>query len=227
MKLFILGGSGGVGRHLLTLARERGHDVTALVRPSSPPAAAPAAAGALCVITGEVLGNRETLDAMTGHDAVLSSLGMKRKTPANPWSALVSSADFCSRSATQIVEAMKRNRVQRVIAVSAAGVGDSAPAMNLGMKLLVRTSSIGVAYRNLAVMEGVFRDASASGSIDWLCPRPTRLTRGPLTHKARVTESFPSSAAISRADVAAWMLDALAVADWGAAWPTRTPQITA
>lgn len=233
MKLFILGGSGGVGRHLLTLAREQGHDVTALVRESSKGAvASPSSSsgasgrGALNVITGEVLSTDSVLDQMRGHDAVLSSLGIKRNNPANPWSFLTSPPDFCSSSAQKIVDAMNRNGVKRVIAVSAAGVAESAPEMNLLMKFLVSTSSVGAGYRNLAVMEDVYRQAGQRRSIDWLCPRPTRLTEGPRMDKVHVIDGFPMSAAISRADVAAWMLAALAVPEWSATWPSRTPQIT-
>jgi hypothetical protein len=70
------------------------------------------------------------------------------------------------------------------------------------MKLLVATSQVGVAYHDLAAMEQIL----AQSELDWCCPRPTRLTNGPLTQKVRVTDSFPVSAAISRADVARWML---------------------
>lgn len=121
---------------------------------------------------------------------------------------------------------MGRQGVKRIVAVSAAGVADSAPAMNGFMKFLVATSSIGVAYRDLAVMEAGFHEAGLRAGIEWLCPRPTRLTNGPRTDKAHQIHGFPMSAAIARADVAAWMLAALTVADWGAAWPSRTPQIT-
>lgn len=238
MKLFVLGGSGGVGRHVLTLARAQGHDVTALVRPASQgalpaspspgssPSPASSPVGSLEVIVGEVLGG-EALDRMRGHDAVVSCLGIQRKSVRNPWSSLTSAPDFCSRSATRIVEAMARTGVTRIVAVSAAGVGDSAPNMNLVMKLLVGTSKIGVAYRDLAVMENVYRDAGQAQGIDWLCPRPTRLTDGPRTDKVQVLEGFPLNAAISRADVAAWMLASLTVPSFATDWPARTPQITA
>lgn len=240
MKLFVLGASGGVGKHLVAQAREAGHDVTAVVRPASHAMRAGLEAAGARIIEGEVLGD-DVLDAMAGHDVVLSSLGMKRKSVANPYSALTSPADFNSAAARVIVAAMQRHGVRRVIAVSAAGVGDSAARMNALMRFLVATSKIGVAYRDLAVMERVYAEASAAASpapagdapgatrgIDWLCPRPTRLTDGPRTNGARVVDAFGMNAAISRADVAAWMLAQLDAPAWGgdAHGNTRTPQIS-
>jgi purine nucleoside phosphorylase len=155
---------------------------------------------------------------MAGAAAVLSSLGMRRRVVANPWSALTSPADFTSAYARAVVAAMRRAGVTRVVAVSAAGVGDSAPQMNATMRFLVATSSIGAAYRDLARMEQVFADSG----LDWLAPRPTRLTDGPATGRVRVIGAFGMFDAISRADVAGWMVRALDEP----VGSSRTPQIT-
>lgn len=115
------------------------------------------------------------------------------------------------------MNAMRQEGVARVIAVSAAGVADSAARMNLLMKCFVAKSNVGISYRDLAAMESVFADSG----LDWCCARPTRLTSGPLTRRVKLVESFPMSAAISRADVAWWMLE-------HATQPVRerTPMIT-
>lgn len=215
MKILVLGGSGGVGRHVLRLARDAGHSVTVIVR-----AALDDAAG-IDVIVDDVCRDGVFVGRVEGHDVVLSSLGLKRKNPANPWSALVSPPDFNSRTARALIAAMKDEGVARVVAVSAAGVGDSAPQMNGLMKLLVARSNVGVAYRDLDVMEQLF----AASGLDWCCPRPTRLTDGPLTRQVKVIEGFPMTAAISRADVAAWML-ANALPSAGPS-SSRTPTISA
>ncbi len=205
MRVLVLGASGGVGRHVLRLALEQGHAVTALTRTPLDPAHA----GAARVIVDDVLRAGCFDDHVGGHDAVLSSLGLKRKSPTNPWSPLVSPPDFNSSTASSLVAAMKKHGVPRVIAVSAAGVGDSAPQMNTLMKFLVATSKIGIAYRDLAVMGRVFDNAGRQSGLDWCCPRPTRLTDGPATGQVRIIDGFPMKAAISRADVASWMLEQL------------------
>jgi putative NADH-flavin reductase len=154
---------------------------------------------------------------------VLSSIGHQRRTPANPWSASVSPKDLTSAAARRVVAAMKAAQVRRVVAVSAAGVGDSAPQLNLVMRFFLATTMIGDAYRDLAVMEQVYADRG----LDWLCPRPTRLTNGPRTGRLRVTAAVGAMDDISRADVAGWMLDAVALSTWpDAAWGGRTPQVT-
>lgn len=152
-----------------------------------------------------------------GHEVVLSALGIKRRNPANPWSALASPPDFSSRTAAMLVNAMRRFGVGRVVAVSAAGVAESAARMNLVMKFFLLSSNVGLAYRDLAAMERAY----AGSGLDWCCPRPTRLTHGPLTRRVRIVESFPMTAAISRADVTWWMLEHAARPIQG-----RTPMIS-
>lgn len=221
MKLFVLGGTGHVGRHVL--AQSSAHDVTALVRPKSR-ALVPSTLTHVKVVEGDAL-DAGALDAMAGHDAVVSSLGIQRKSNANPWSALTTPADLCSRSAANIVAAMRKHGVKRVVAVSAAGVADSAAAMNWFMHFMVNNTNVGVGYRDLALMERVYASAGSHG-IDWLCVRPTRLTNDP-SKPIVVRAGFPMSAAIAREDVARFMLTSLGESDWGTRYPTRTPTITA
>jgi hypothetical protein len=77
---------------------------------------------------------------------MLSALGIKRRNPANPWSALASPPDFSSRTAAMLVSAMRLHWVPRIVAVSAAGVAESAARMNLLMKFFVASSKVGVGY---------------------------------------------------------------------------------
>lgn len=213
MKLFVLGGTGHVGRHVLALSSA--HEVTAMVRPQSR-ALVPATLSHVRVVEGDAL-DPTSLEEMAGHDAVVSSIGIQRKSNANPWSALTTPPDLCSRSATHIVSAMQKHGVKRVVAVSAAGVGDSAAQMNWLMHFMVNNTNVGVGYRDLALMERVYAQCA-----DWLCVRPTRLTNDP-SKPVVVRDGFPMSAAISREDVARFMLASLERADWAT---TRTPTIT-
>src|SRR5258708_5932076 len=72
MNIFILGATGGIGRHLLGMALERSHQVTAYVR-------SPQKIGftneRLKVVQGDLFNADEMARAMAGHDAVLSSFG--------------------------------------------------------------------------------------------------------------------------------------------------------
>src|ERR1051326_1489354 len=208
MKVIVFGASGGVGKHLVRLACDQSHVVTALVR------CADGIDSRARILSDDVLRPGCFDEHVCGQEVVLSALGSK---PATPWSALASPPDFSSSTAAMLVKAMRQHGLARVIAVSAAGAADSAARMNLLMKFFVARSNVGIGYRDLAAMERVFADSG----LDWCCPRPTRLTRGPLTRRVKVAESFPMTAGISRADVAWWMLE-------HAAQPIRerTPMIT-
>ena len=212
MKVLVLGASGGLGAQIVKLAAAAGHEVTALSR-----SAMDVPVGAR-LVRGDVLVDGVVDGAVEGQDAVLSALGIRRRNQANPFSPLASPPDLTSRTAALVVEAMKRHGVRRVIAVSAAGVGDSRPGLNLMMRFFVAATKVGASYRDLEVMEPVY----AASGLDWCCVRPTGLEDGPVTGRVERIRSFPLGAWISRADVAAWMVDHLA-ADLSA---DRTPIIT-
>lgn len=199
MRILVLGGSGGVGRHVLAQAVARGHDVVALVRAGSE---VDAPAGVTVVRDDPV--REGALEAVTpGREVVVSSLGIRRGNPLNPWSPILGPHDFASAVARRIVAAMRAAGVPKVVAVSTAGVADSGPRMNWPMQLAVATSNVGVGYRDLAVMERVY----AESGLDVCCVRPVRLTDGPATGRIRVVDRFGLFMTIPRADVATFLLD--------------------
>ena len=211
MKVVIFGASGGVGAHLVTEALAAGHAVTAVSRR---PLAAPPE---VRVVVGDVGQPGVIADVIAGQDAVLSSLGIKRHNPANPWSPLASPPNFSSSTARAIVEGMGVHGVRRVNAVSAAGVGDSRPGLNWMMRAVLALTNVGAAYRDLEALEQVYADSG----LDWCCVRPTVLTDRPASGRVEVAARFSLTASISRADVARWMVARLA--DVGG---PRTPVIT-
>jgi putative NADH-flavin reductase len=219
VKICLLGAGGGVGSQLVTQALAAGHELTVFLRPDRQLALP----SAVRVVRGRLDQPELLHEALQGSAAVVSSIGMQRRQPANPWSAALSAPDLTSASARQLVAAMQAAEVPRIVAVSAAGVGESAAQLNGVMRFFLATTMIGTAYRDLDLMERVYRDSG----LDWLCPRPTRLTNGPLTGRVGVVEAFSTRAAIARADVAHWMLAALAQPVWPLPeWGGRCPQIT-
>lgn len=211
MKILVLGASGGCGRTARAARLRSGYAVTAIARRTD------GIDARARMVVDDVLRRGCFEEHSRRHDLVLSARGIKRTHPANPWSALASPPDFSSRTAAMLVNTMRQHRVPRVIALSAAGVAESAARMNLRMKLFVARSNVGAAYRDLAAMERVY----AESGLDWCCPRPTRLTNGPLTRRVKIVDAFPMTAAISRADVAWWML-----AHAGQLLRERTPMIS-
>ena len=221
MRVLVLGASGGVGRLLVAQGVERGVQVRALVRAdaTAPPGGFPAGAE---VIVGDVRDPSVLVPQLDGVDAVLCALGLRRRFVWNPWSALRSPPDLVESVLRVALPAAKVSGVRRFLAVSAAGVGDSAPAMNAPMRALVATSQIGVAYADLARAEALL----AASGLDWQAPRPVVLTDGPRTGRVAIVSSFGAFSQISRADVAGWMLDR-ALDPAPDALKPRTPMIAA
>ena len=201
MRLLVLGASGGCGRHVVRHAIARGHDVTALVRPTT---TYQAPAGAT-VVRDDVLAPGALASIVPGHDVVISCLGIRRRWPRNPWSRLISPPDLAATSADRVIEAMHGAGARRLLAISAAGVGDSALRMNRVMRWLVAHSRIGDQYRDLAVME----DRLAATDLDWCAVRPVTLTAR-RARPVREVDRFGLTAMIARESVALWLLDHLA-----------------
>ncbi|HKG94009.1 MAG TPA: NAD(P)H-binding protein [Gemmatimonadaceae bacterium] len=200
MRFLVLGASGGVGRWVVRLAAERGHEVTAVVRASSGYAPPPPG---VVVRVGDVTDPALLDDAVAGRDGVLSCLGLRR-AGRSPWAPLRSPPDLTARVARLLVPAMRRRGVRRLIAISAGGVGDSLARLGWPVRKLVAAGNVGVAYRDLAAMEA---ELEASG-LDWLAVRPVTLVDGAPLGRARPAGRYGLASTVRRGDVAAWMLDA-------------------
>lgn len=200
MNLLVIGASGGVGQWLTRLAAERGHSVTALVRaPSSA-----RFADSVQVVHGEVTEPAVLDSVVFGHDAVLSALG-QRRTGKSPNARLLSPPDLTQRVARHLTTAMRRHGVDRLVVVSAAGVGDSFQRLSWPVQRLISTGNIAIQYRDLAEMEKVL----AEGGLDWLAARPVTLVDGAPTGRAVPVDRYGLLSRVRRADVAKWMLDAI------------------
>lgn len=218
MRILVVGAGGGVGQAVVDVAHVYGYEVFALSR-------RPIAQPVWLHLRVDIVNSPAIMAAMeSGIDAVISCIGMQRRNPANPWSASMSPINLTSFAAKVLCDSMQHAGVSRIIAVSAAGVAESAARLNMVMKMMLATTMIGTAYADLARMEQVL----ATSGLDWLAPRPTRLIDGPPTCRVRVTDRFATNDAIRRRDVAWWMVDALSAPHWPLPeWGSRTPQITA
>lgn len=201
LRLLVLGASGGVGRWAGRMAAARGHRVRALVRPGTAYAAPPG----LEVVRGEVLEPGVLEAALEGVEAVVSCLGTKRRSPWNPWSAVDGPTDLTARVARRLVEAGPARGVRRVVAVSAGGVGDSRGALHPLLRWAIDHSTLATQYADLGAMEASLE----AGLLDWAAVRPTTLTGGSPTGAAREVSRYGLLSRVSRADVAAWLLDAV------------------
>lgn len=214
MRVLVLGASGGCGRWATRLTVEAGHEVSAFVRPSTPYDPPPG----VRVVRGLATEVGDVAKASAGQDVVLSCIGPQRTNPLNPWAPLRPPAGVATLTAQALVAALPQSGVRRVVAISAAGVGDSSTRINPMMKWLIRRSTIGAMYADLDAMEERLRHSG----LDWMAVRPVTLVNSAPSNRAREVARFRTTSVISRADVAAWMLR---VASDTAPIMNRTPMI--
>lgn len=200
-KLLILGGSGAIGRWVIEYALQRGHQVTVVVRNKT----SVEHHKSIKIIEGSVLDDTILDQAIEGQDAVISCLGIKRKNGKNPWSSLISPKDFAEQATKKILKKMEKHQVERFIAVSAAGVGDSKKRTSFAMNSLVQLSNVKLSFADLGKMEQVMQHSP----LDTLAVRPVSLTDFQQVQPTRIVDRFNMSSTISRSSVALWLINAV------------------
>ena len=110
MNLALFGATGFIGDAVLKEALARGHVVRALAR--DPSRLSPAAR--LEVVKGDVRDGAAVERVVTGADAVISTLGVRRGVHVAP--------DYLANAMRMILESMRRHGVSRIVAISGAGI---------------------------------------------------------------------------------------------------------
>ena len=196
-RVLIVGATGGTGRELVTQALEHGYAVTALVRD---PARMRVDHPRLTVVRGDVLDAASVEAAMRGQDAVLSALGHKRTFYPTR---------ILSLGTRNILSAMTTHGVRRFVCETSLGIGDSAGRLGLYYTLFVVPVILPFYFWDKTRQERIIADSD----LEWVIVRPGALTdgdrRGRFKH-GRDIGSWLWTVRISRADVAAFMLDQLA-----------------
>jgi uncharacterized protein YbjT (DUF2867 family) len=206
MNITVFGASGGIGKHFIDLATERGHAIRAIYRtmPIVPPS------GQVEILVNADIFNPEFVSqAIRGADVVITALGPNFARPHNAMTRMISPPDLHQQLARTLVRAMKgHGTATKVIAVSTGSASKASTAiMGLGPRLLLGFF-LTVVARNLRLvgrdLEAMEKELAASG-LDWYAVRPVKLTDGPLTQRAQASDRFAMKS-ISRADVAWYML---------------------
>lgn len=192
MRVVVFGASGRTGRHLVRQALEGGHEVTAFVRD-------PARLGMdhprLRIVSGDVMDAARVEEAVAGSEAVLSALGHTK----------ASTKDIQTAGTENIVAAMKKHGVRRILSLTGAGVRDPKDQPKLSDKIIVFLLERlqGDVLRDAVVHAEVIKESG----LDWIIVRGPMLTDGPHTGAYRVGYVGKNSGSkASRADVADFML---------------------
>ena len=193
MKLCIFGASGKTGVEVAILASEAGYSITACDKFKNPKLEG---LKNLEFIELSVLDSKAVNEAMKGADAVISELGVK----------IGSSEPVLSQGNKNIVSAMQKHKIKRLITQSAFGAADSWQSLPFYYKLIHKTL-LGPMSSDKDKMEKI---VSSSG-LDYTIIRPIRLTSGPAKGHYRAGKSikFGLDPHISRKDVAHFIVDEL------------------
>jgi putative NADH-flavin reductase len=193
VKIVIFGATGGTGRQLVEQGIAVGHEVTAVARN---PVAISLRHPCLKVAQGDVLQPETVERAVTGADAVISSLGVHSREPTVVY----------SQGIANIMRAMRQAGIQRLIGISASGL-DPGPLWQRVIFKPLLWWAFKEGYSDMVRMENEIR----TSGLKWTIVRPPRLTDGARTGQyiSAVNKHLTRGSMISRADLAEYTLKLL------------------
>ena len=197
MKLTILGATGATGTCLTGQALASGHEVTAIVR--DPARLAVPAHQRLRTVTADVMDPASITPAIAGADAVISAVGPRGTGPTT----------VIQDSVRSIIQAMQKTGTRRLLEVSGSVVTDDgeSPYLRYLLKPVARRTFLRHVCADMRRAEDEIRDSN----LDWTIFRPPALTGKPArgTYRTAIDRNLPHGFSVSRADLAACMLQLL------------------
>jgi putative NADH-flavin reductase len=197
MHLTIFGASSATGRLLVEKALAAEYEVTAFVRNKQKLGIA---SPMFKVLSGDALNAVHVDAAIKGSDAVLSTLGPKGKP-----------AIMAAESTQNIVDAMEKHGVKRLVLVSVAGI--AVPQDNRKKNLIDSLLKM--------LLKDVFLDRENqiavlnASTVEWVAVRVPRLTDEPAKRSLKAFFGSPDpSFKVTRADLADFMLEQLTSDQW-------------
>ena len=206
MRVLILGSTGRIGATTIREVIAAGHDVVALVR------AKPAEDGPISYMVGDVTDQNMVDRAVEGTDAVIAALGPRSNT--------ADAVETLAIGMRNLVAAMDRYDVRRLIALSGAGVdavGDRKPLVDRIMSRVVRR----FARHVVGAKQREFEIFSAT-DLEWTALRPPFVTDGSAVGY-RLSFELTPGARVTRSDVGKALADQLASRDFIRAAPFVLP----
>jgi len=191
MKVIIFGATGTVGVEIVKQALEKGYQVTAFVR--HPEKMATLHHANLTIFKGDVLNLSDVENAIQNHDVALCALGDGN---AGKVRAL---------GTRNIIDAMKKKGIKRLICQSTLGMGESYGNLNFIWKHIMFGMLLKKAFQDHQLQE----QHILNSDLDYTIVRPSALTDGTITKGFKIGfdgEYKKLTLKISRTDVADFML---------------------
>ncbi len=198
MRIFVVGGSKGVGRQVAEQALAAGHQVTVMAR--RPRSEEVEALEGVEVVAGDATEPQPIHDAVAGHDAVVIAVG-----------GGLSDRSTRSIATANVLGGMQHHGVPRVVAVSSIGAGNSYGRLGFAGKAIMKTL-----LRNAMKDHNKQEEALKGSGLTWTIVRPGGLADGRTGHDVIDDDTSKLSAQkrVGRADVAEVILQALERPEW-------------
>ncbi len=200
----VFGGSGLVGKELVSAALRRGLLVKALYRPGSEPQGQ---TKGLEVITGQLTEPsviRRTLEGTMGAICVFGPRLGKGKDPQ----------PFCADATVRIAAEMTKLGIQRLIVQTGAMAGGDNPDWSWGLRRFVR--SYRKNYPEIDKDRDAQEVATKQSGLDWTIVRPFRISGARGRGNPRVAHSMKIGmfSSIRRADLAEFLVSEVTDGKW-------------
>jgi len=193
MRITIFGATGGTGKQLVEQTLAVGYQVVAYVRN---PSKLNTRHENLTIVQGDLADQVMIERAISGADAVISVLGPRGDSKIKP----------ITRGMQNIIEAMKKQGVRRLIISSTLSAKDPNDLPDFKAKALVNLVKLTMhaAYEEIVSVADTVRKSD----LDWTIVRLTTLNNNPKSGKVRVGYLGKGEVGlrISRADLAEFML---------------------
>ena len=196
MNVLVLGAAGRTGELVVKRALAAGHRVTAFVHDHTYLEAAD-----VQTIVGDVEDAVTVAAAVAGHDAVIDAIG--GKTPYK-------TTELESKTARNVVDAMRVHGVKRLVVVSMMGIGDSKSQSPFWYEFLLQPTFLRGAGKDKSRMESVV----AGSGLEYVIARPPLLTDDEPMGCIRVIGADATGHKITRGDLAQFLVDQLTCDDY-------------
>jgi putative NADH-flavin reductase len=199
MRIAVFGATGGIGRQVVEQALGAGHEVRALVRDES---RAVEREGVSAVV-GDIVHADAVARVIDGTDGVIWAVGATRNS--------ADQVEIFERGARNVVAAMNRHGVGRLVALSGAGITIEGEQKSLGGRLM--SAFVAVAVKHVVEAKRREYEVFSGSDLDWTLVRPPRVIEGPRTGRYVAGERLIGRS-VTQADLAEFMLKELVERDW-------------
>ena len=168
-KVLVVGATGGTGRATIDALLKQGHRVTAFSRHAE---SLENTSDRLSLLNGDATNPDDIDRAVAGHDAVIITLGItENPIRVRLFGAAKTPNDVRSAGTRNVIAAMRKHGVSRLVVQSSYGVGETRESLrwvdSLFFSLLLKPQIADTEVQELEVRES---------GVDWVLAQPVHLT---------------------------------------------------